>query len=64
MGAVLWGWSLAGARWLAPGDRAWWDVCGGVPLAMVAYVAAALWLESEEISDIASGIRRRFFARR
>jgi putative peptidoglycan lipid II flippase len=64
MGAVLWAWSLAGARWIAPEMRAWWDVCGGVPLAMVAYVAAALWLESEEISDIASGIRRRFFARR
>ena len=64
MGAVLWGWSLAGGRWLTPAARAWWDVCGGVPVAMGAYVLAALWLESEEISDIVRGLRRRFFRAR
>jgi len=64
MGAVLWLWSLVGARWITPGGRAWWDVCGGVPLAMAAYVAVALWLKSEEISDLAGGFRRRLLRTR
>lgn len=61
MGTVLWGWSAAGSQWLSPRGHAWWNVCGGVPVAMGAYVVAALWLESEEISDIVRGLRRRFF---
>jgi putative peptidoglycan lipid II flippase len=64
MGVVLWAWSLAGGLWLSPGAQAWWSVCAGVPVAIGAYVIAALWLESEEISDIVRGLRSRFFAGR
>lgn len=63
MGGVLWAWSIGGQRWLAPDLRSWWDVCGGVPVAMAVYVLAALWLKSEEISDVVAGIRRRLFPR-
>jgi len=61
MGVILWAWSLTGSLWLPAGARAWWNVCAGVPVAIGAYVIAALWLESEEISDIVRGLRSRFF---
>lgn len=59
MGVFLAGWRWAGGALVAEPWQAWWAVVGGVPAAGLVYAAMALALGSEEINEVARGVRRR-----